>query len=296
MEGEGHPDSAQPQTFNPGADWVTDFTNMTQGISSPELFRKWVAIYVVSAAMQRNVWAVTNGRPLYPHLYTILVAPPGIGKTKILSKGREMLIALKPDVHVAFSSLTAASLIDNLHDAVRRHIRPDAVPAAVVDNCLSIVSSELGVLLPTYDPSFMNTLQDLYDCLPYSQKRRTRDISIEIPNPQINILAACTPAYLQGTLPEALGLKALPPAASLSSPGSASSPTSSTRLPRTPRSTSHSSSVLRSSTGFTAASTSPTRRKSSSTPGTGAASLRSRITRSSSTIALGGFLTLPSCQ
>lgn len=175
---------------------------MTQGISSPELFRKWVGIHIIGAALQRNVWAVTNGRRLYAHLYTILVAPPGIGKTKILSKGREMLAALKPDVHVAFSSLTAASLIDNLNDAVRRHQRPDEVPAIVIDNCLSIVSSELGVLLPTYDPAFMNTLQDLYDCLPYSQKRRTRDISIEIKNPQINILAACTPAYLQGTLPE----------------------------------------------------------------------------------------------
>ena len=152
--------------------------------------------------MQRNVWAITNGRHLYAHLYTILVAPPGIGKSKILGKGREMLMALKPDVHVAYSSLTAASLIDNLNDSIRRHIRPDSVPAAVIDNCLSVVSSELGVLLPTYDPAFMNTLQDLYDCLPYSQKRRTRDISIEIKNPQINILAACTPAYLQGTLPE----------------------------------------------------------------------------------------------
>lgn len=169
---------------------------------SPELFRRWVAIHTVGAALQRNVWAITNGRPLYPHLYTILVAPPGIGKSKILNKAREMLVALKPNVHVAYSSLTAASLIDNLNDAVRRNTRPDAIPAVVIDNCLSIVSSELGVLLPTYDPSFMNTLQDLYDCTPYSQKRRGRDISIEIKNPQLSILAACTPAYLQGTLPE----------------------------------------------------------------------------------------------
>jgi Protein of unknown function (DUF3987) len=202
MEGQRQPTAPEPQTFNPGTDWINDFVELTRGISSPELFRKWVAIYTVGAALQRNIWAITNGRPLYPHLYTILVAPPGIGKSKILSKGREMLTALKPDVHVAYSSLTAASLIDNLNDAVRRHTRPDSIPAVVIDNSLAVVSSELGVLLPTYDPAFMNTLQDLYDCMPYSQKRRTRDIEIEIKNPQLSILAACTPAYLQGTLPE----------------------------------------------------------------------------------------------
>lgn len=175
---------------------------MTSGISSPEIFRRWAAISTIAMALQRNVWVVTDGSMLYPHLYVVLVAPPGIGKTKIIVKGRRLLEPLAPEVHLAHSSLTAASLIDNLAEATRRVTRLDAVPAVTSYNSLAIMSTELGVLLPAYDTTFMNTLQDLYDGFPYSQKRRTRDITIEIKAPQLNILAGCTPAYLQNTLPE----------------------------------------------------------------------------------------------
>lgn len=145
---------------------------------------------------------MTDNSALYPHLYAILVAPPGVGKTKMIAKAHDMLSALSPDVHIGHSSLTAASLVDNLNEATRRHIRMNETPAVVTFNSLAIISNELGVLLPVYDTAFMNTLQDIYDCRPYSQKRRTKDLMIEIKNPQLNILAGTTPAFLQGTLPE----------------------------------------------------------------------------------------------
>lgn len=66
------------------------------------------------------------------------------------------------------------------------------------------MSSELSDLVPAYDPAFMSTLQTMYDCqLPqFVEERRTGSLRVEIPNPQLNLLAATTPSYLASLMPE----------------------------------------------------------------------------------------------
>ena len=182
-------------------DWIEGFMTLTSGITSPELFRKWAAIYTLSAALERKVWLRTSSGVLYPNLYVVLIGPPGVGKTEVIWRGREALQDLGTH-HIAPSSVTKASLVDALQKAGRHIVRPKETPASVIFNSLQIVSNELGVLLPAYDTEFMNALQDLYDCKTYSETRRTRDLAIDVKNPQISILAGCTPSYLQGIMPE----------------------------------------------------------------------------------------------
>ena len=61
-------------------DWISDFMEYTQGSPTPEIFRLWSAITAVSGALERRVWIETAQSKLYPNLFTLLVAPPGIGK------------------------------------------------------------------------------------------------------------------------------------------------------------------------------------------------------------------------
>jgi hypothetical protein len=182
-------------------DWITDFIAATDHITSPALFRKWAGINAISGALERKVWFRTAGSVGYPNLYVVLVGPPGVGKTEIVYRVREQWAAVKT-LHIASASVSKASLIDELNKATRHINRPQEVPAVNTYNSLLVASNELGVLLPAYDLSMMNTLQDLYDCKYYSETRRTRDISIEIKNPHITILAGCTPSYLSSVLPE----------------------------------------------------------------------------------------------
>ena len=183
------------------SDWIGSFMAMTSHITSPEIFRKWAAIYTLSAAMERKVWVRTSSGVLYPNLYIVLVGPPGVGKTEAIWRGREALARLGTH-HLAPGSVTKASLIDALNKAARHIVRPKETPASIVFNSLQVVSNELGVLLPAYDNEFMNTLQDLYDCKGYSETRRSRELAIEIKNSQLSILAGCTPSYLQALMPE----------------------------------------------------------------------------------------------
>lgn len=186
--------------------WTQAFYDFTDSLSSPTLFRKWAAISLVAGALERKVWIKSALGALYPNLYVILVGPPGVGKTVLTSRVWAMWAALSDGTdkghHVASSSVTKASLIDTLVDAERRIVRPTAVPPVETFHSLKICSNELGVLLPSYENDFMNTLTDLYDCHPYSERRRTKDLYLKIDAPQLNMIAATTPSYLNNVLPE----------------------------------------------------------------------------------------------
>ncbi len=182
-------------------DWVDRFVAATDHLTSPELYRKWAAIAILAGAMERKVWVRTMGSNTYPNLYIILVGPPGVGKTEVTWRIRDFWKTLKKH-HMAHSSVTKAALMDDLAEATRHITRIGEDPAVVTFNSLLVCSNELGVLLPAYDTEFMSALTDLWDCKSYSEKRRTRDKTIEIENVQLNLVAGCTPAYLTGTLPE----------------------------------------------------------------------------------------------
>ena len=182
-------------------DWIEQFIQHTDSTTSPALFRKWAAISAVAGALERKVWVRSLGSNLYPNMYVVLVAPPGIGKTEATWRV-DALWRTNEDLKVAPSSVTKASLIDSLNEAHRRVLTNNPEQPVVNFNSLLMSINELGVLIPAYENEFMNTLTDLWDCKGYSEKRRSTKLEIDIPNPQITMLAACTPSYLMSTLPE----------------------------------------------------------------------------------------------
>lgn len=147
------------------------------------------------------MWVRTLGSNLYPNLYVILVAPPGVGKTEITWRVRGFWKGME-DHFVASTSVTKASLIDELAEANRRWITHSPENPVENFNSLLLCVNELGVLIPAYDNEFMNVLTDLWDCKDYSEKRRTNKLEHKIEHTQLNMLGACTPAYLMQTLPE----------------------------------------------------------------------------------------------
>lgn len=153
--------------------------------------------------MERKVWARAYAEAMYPNIFAILVGPAGVGKTVITSRVDRLWQELMEDGHyVASSSLTAASLLDDLHEAERRIVRPTENPPVETFNSLKICSNELSSLIPGYDTEFMAMLTDIYDCRRFSQRRRTRNLNIQIDQPQLNLLAGTTPSYLNSVLPE----------------------------------------------------------------------------------------------
>lgn len=181
--------------------WVGAFMAHSQSAQSNDPFRRWSAIGVLAAALERKVWIISQQRPIYPNLYIFLVGPPGIGKTAALKLGHDLFKPMTDSTdsgqhHTARVSLTKASLMDELATANR------IVDKANIDfNALFIPSFELGALIPQYDPDFLNALTYLYDGILYDEKRRGNKDPLVIPNPCVTLIGCTTPSYLTSTMP-----------------------------------------------------------------------------------------------
>lgn len=183
--------------------WIDEFVELTNHLPSPLLFRKWAGISAIAGVLERKVWVRTMNMELYPNLYVVLTGPPGVGKTVATSLVEDLWRAI-PGLPVAPKRVTKPSLIDALADAKRSKVYIDGNQSSHLNyNSLLLNAGELGVLIPSYDSEFMNILTDLWDCRMYEEKRRGNNLHVTIPKPQLNMLAATTPAYLNQTLPEA---------------------------------------------------------------------------------------------
>jgi hypothetical protein len=185
--------------------FLDGFVAFMENSGSPRIYAKWSGIFAIGAVVERKAWLSTTKGKTYPNHYIILVGPAGIGKSVCTSTVMDLIEEIKsPEnvIHVAPTSVTKASLIDALDNAERRIIRPTSNPPVETFNSLVVIANELGVFLPAWDGEFMSVLTDVWDNKVYAETRRTRNLSIKIPRPQINLLSATTPTHLNMLLPE----------------------------------------------------------------------------------------------
>ncbi len=175
-------------------DWVDAFIEATNQTTAPQCFRLWGAISCIAGVLERKVHVHTLGSNLYPNLYVILCARPGVGKTEVTDRVRQAWTSVD-GLHIASANMSRASLTDSLQDA-------KVVSGAYEYNALLASVNELGVLLPSYDLEFMSHLTDLYDCKVYTERKRGGGLKINIPNPYLNMLCGTQPGFLHSLLPE----------------------------------------------------------------------------------------------
>lgn len=132
-------------------------------------------------------------------MFNMLVAHPGVGKTRTINEGRHYFQEL-PEAHLAPISMTFASLIDTLVKSKRIIIRPGEDPLEY--NSMFICVDEMGAFIHKYDNEMIDGLSAFYDPTPYQQVRRTSDINVKIKSPQLNILCGSTPQNLTDLMPE----------------------------------------------------------------------------------------------
>jgi hypothetical protein len=180
---------------------------LTEGAISPDLFKRWTAIAMVAGALERRVWCRAGGRITFPNLYTLLVAPPGVGKY-IIEEARQLWTEAKepgssaPAFHVAPDNMTKAALLDTLAKAKSIRLVPKG--PAITYHSLLVAAEEFQVLLPAFDQEFIGALNSIYNNKPLHEEARrygpTRELAI--PFPQFNILGGAQPSYFVSTFPE----------------------------------------------------------------------------------------------
>ena len=188
-------------------DIISDFFQLTQDDWSPEIFRRWSAVSLVAAALERRVWIRTGKFITFPNLYTLLVAPPGTGK-QIVAAVRDILEEVKigntkeKAFKIAPDSMTNAALIDTLVDSRQTRIGPGGAPYSY--SSLFVGAEEFSVLMPTYDMGFVGTLNSVYNnpAIHREHRRHGRPPKLEIEYPVLNLLGGIQPAFMSSNFPE----------------------------------------------------------------------------------------------
>ena len=178
-------------------DWIEGYLQYTENTEPSSLYRRWVAISVMAAVLQRKCWLNLGIETFYPNFYIVLVGPPAARKGTAIGPGREFLDTL--GVPLAADESSRQKLVAALQNAA---VAEPTETGVNYHASLTIISSELTVFLGYQDIALLTYLCDWYDC----RNRFVHDTFSrgweEVANVWVNLLGATTPALLQSSLPE----------------------------------------------------------------------------------------------
>ncbi len=177
--------------------WIEAFIEYTEFLETAPLFRKWVAIATIGAALERRVW-INTGRVLYPNLYTFLIGKAGIGKTAGIDIATDILREV-PDFHLSPTSMSRASLVDSLAECKRSIVM---LPNPMVEyNTMFVAVDELSALMHQWDTDLVSALTKFYDCNAFSEAKRKETLRHKLDRPQLSVLCGTTPSNLMDLVP-----------------------------------------------------------------------------------------------
>lgn len=164
---------------------------------------KWAGYVAVSAALQRKTHVILRGRELYQNIYTVLVGPPGSGKTTAIRAMREILLKL-PSIHVSPTMTSKEKFINLMSKAVSIEMVEGGIFNHVSYNALC---DEFAVFLRPGDAEFGFVLTDLYDCPNVFEYQTITRGTDRIEHVYLNVLGGATTKGLSEIIgSQALGL------------------------------------------------------------------------------------------
>ena len=181
-------------------DWITTYMEYTENSEPPDSYRKWTAIAVLGACLQRKCSLEWEGT-MFPNLYVVLVGPSGARKGTAMRPGR-MLLEEIAGINLSPEAVTREQLIRRLKKSGEQGLPISGKMHA----SMTIFSEELTVFLGYGNAQLMADLCDWYDCKnrwKYETKNSGTD---DIVNVWVSLMGATTPTLLQSTMPsDAIG-------------------------------------------------------------------------------------------
>jgi len=182
--------------------WIDAFVEYTKDAPSPHNFRKWAGISAIAGALERRCWIHTAAAKLYPNMFILLVAPPGVGKDFAINPMKDLWNSTGK-FNLAPIAMTHKGLVDALSEetAHKQYVQDGEWNSY---HSLLVAVPELGVLVPGHDLAFLSTLNELYNCGDvYEERSRMSKETLRIERPHLHIISGTQPKYLGELFPEA---------------------------------------------------------------------------------------------
>jgi hypothetical protein len=188
-----------PRTFK---DWIQAYLTYNKNTESATIFHKWTAISGIASVLRRKVHFRFGRIKIFPNLYIVLVAEPGIArKTQAITFMEDFLVDT-PGVHLAADATTPQALLNSIEEAT-----DDAqmIDGSMLRHCsLTICSGEFSSFLghKKENSRMVDILTDLFDCKSRPFKYNTKHSgSNTLPLPYLNLIAATTPGSISECFP-----------------------------------------------------------------------------------------------
>ena len=183
-------------------DWVATYVKYVDNTESAKIFHEWTAYSIISSALMKKVWFQFGRTKIFPNLYIVLVAEPGIArKSQAIGYGGEILHEVSSIVTSA-DAITPQAMLEDLELASKVEMMPDGT--GFEHNSLTIQSNELETFLgqKRENAKMLILLTDLFDCKYRPYRYRTKGSgSNEIKSVFMTLLAATTPESLATCFP-----------------------------------------------------------------------------------------------
>ena len=188
------------------SDWKKAYAVFTEETESAPIFHKWASYSAVASVLQRKVWLELGRLSIYPNLYIVLVAEPGVArKTQAISYMTPLLHEVA-GVRLSADAITKEALTMSIAEARDSVMLPNG---DIMEHCsLSVVSKEFESFLgqKKENTKMLVLLTDLFDApskWEYKTKGSGEDEAVAV---CINLLAATTPGSIASSLPvQAIG-------------------------------------------------------------------------------------------
>jgi len=166
------------------------------------IFDKWTAYSIIAAALRKKASLSLGRINIYPNLYVVFVAEPGLArKSQAINNGMKLMNEV-PDIICCADAVTKEALLDDLEGSATDELMPDGT--TLRHSSLNVISKEFESFLgqKKENTKMLVLLTDLFDSQEIPWKYRTKQSgSNVIPSVFINLLGATTPDSLASSLP-----------------------------------------------------------------------------------------------
>jgi hypothetical protein len=198
--------------------FIHDMVGATRGVESPTDFCIWSGFFAVSCALQRRAWAWDKPYEIFPNLFLIYMAPPGVCKksttiklaTKVI-RGLPRLFEEQGDkelftMPIHDGSVTPEGMFDLLQPRTTTiYEEGSSSPISVpLGSRLALIVDELASFLgrQKYNSGAIARLINLYDCKDSDSAYTKKDKMQAMENVYFNLFAGTTPNGFQESIPE----------------------------------------------------------------------------------------------
>lgn len=182
-------------------------------LESPETYKDFAFYSLISSAVGRKVWIGDANNKLFLNTYTLFVGGPGVGKSAILDRVRDVFFRINRDGTINMED-NMKKYPDNEQLAIPTGPDSTSKPSLVklmtklgtvadaegdqyYHASIALSLSEFSSLFPSgMDPrDVIRFLTVIYDCKPYQAQTEKRGVE-SIMNGCLNLIAATQPAFM----------------------------------------------------------------------------------------------------